>query len=295
MEMDLIKAFSTYLHIELGHSMNTVKSYCSDISDLSSFLSKKGKGLRDITRDEIMDYLVHLKDKGLSNPTIARRIHSLRKFFQFLILEGEASENIAKAIEVSKAKRKLPESLSVSEVERLLEVPDTSKREGIRDRAILELLYSCGLRVSELISLREEDIDVDVGYVRVIGKGMKERIVPIGEEAARWVRRYLGEVRPALLKGNSGRVLFLTRFGKGFTRQGIWKMVKSYASEAGIKGGVHPHLLRHSFATHLLSGGADLRSIQEMLGHSDISTTQIYTHVERERMKEVYRKHHPRA
>jgi integrase/recombinase XerD len=296
MAIELIEAFSAYLLIELGHPENTVRSYLSDLSDFSSFLSGKGKDLKGARREEITEYLLYLKGKGLSSSTMARRVYALRKFFDFLMMEGEVSENVARSMEVSRARRKLPESLSISEVERLLVAPDTSKSEGVRDRAILELLYSCGLRVSELVSLRKEDIDLDVGYVRVMGKGGKERIVPVGEEGRRWVRRYIEEVRPSLLKDTgSERPLFLTRRGEGFTRQGIWKIVKCYASKAGIKRRVHPHVLRHSFATHLLSGGADLRSIQEMLGHSDISTTQVYTHVERERIKEVYRRYHPRA
>jgi len=296
MAMELIDAFSTYLFMELGHPENTVRSYLSDLSDFSLFLSNKGKDLRGAKREDITEYLLYLKGKGLSSSTMARRIYALRKFFDFLMMEGEVSENVARSMEVSRTRRKLPESLPIYEVERLLIAPDTSKSEGVRDRAILELLYSCGLRVSELVSLRKEDIDLDIGYVRVMGKGGKERIVPVGEEGKKWVRRYVEEVRPSLLRdGGSEKPLFLTRRGEGFTRQGIWKIVKGYASKAGIKGRVHPHVLRHSFATHLLSGGADLRSIQEMLGHSDISTTQVYTHVERERMKEVYRRYHPRA
>ncbi|MBC7345200.1 MAG: site-specific tyrosine recombinase XerD, partial [Clostridia bacterium] len=248
-----------------------------------------------VTRPVIVAYLEHLKDRGRAPATISRHLATLKSFYQYLVQERVVSEDPTVDLESPRMGKRLPQVLSVEEVERLLRQPGTGKPHGIRDRAMLELLYATGLRVSELVSLNLEDIDLDGKCVRCLGKGGKERLVPMGEVAEKYVRLYLRRGRSRLVRFPGEKALFVNQQGKRLTRQGCWKIIKKYARQARISKVITPHTLRHSFATHLLENGADLRSVQEMLGHADIATTQIYTHLTRGKIKEVYKRAHPRA
>ncbi|OGD20389.1 MAG: site-specific tyrosine recombinase XerD [Candidatus Aminicenantes bacterium RBG_13_59_9] len=291
---DILRLFLDYLAVEKGLSTNTVLSYGRDLRKLFLFL-KREKSDWARADENVMTLFVHRQSQaGLKSRSLARLISSLRSFYKFLLLDGLVSKDPTADLTSPKSWLSLPKFLTVDEVAHLVLQPDDRDRHGLRDRAILEVLYATGLRVSELIRLRPGDINLDDGYVICHGKGGKERVVPLGKSAAALTRRYLEEVRPRLQK-QPAEAVFLTRLGDPFTRQGVWKMVRDHARKAGLEAKISPHILRHSFATHLLERGADLRSVQLMLGHSQITTTQIYTHVSRERLRQVYEKFHPRA
>lgn len=292
----LIHEFINYLSVERGLAMNTLESYGRDLRQYSEFLETDDEGdLDTVSRTTIVNYLMYLQSQGKATATIARRLAALKAFYQFLVREKRIPSDPTANLESPKLEKRLPKVLSVQEVERLLGQPDANQAAGTRDRAMLELLYATGIRVSELVSLNEEDVNLEMGYIRCAGKGSKERIVPLGSLAIQSCREYLGGARQRLVRDREERALFVNHHGHRLTRQGFWKIVKKYAEDAKIDKEITPHTLRHSFATHLLENGADLRSVQEMLGHADISTTQIYTHVTKGRLKEVYAKAHPRA
>jgi len=289
----LIDQFINYLRLERGLADNTIQAYSRDLSSFARFLEEQGLSPLTISRDQIIEYLSSLK-RSLSARSIARSISATRMFFRFVASEGHIRENPARLLETPRLSRKLPDVLSTDEVERLLARPDPSTPRGIRDRAMLELLYATGLRVSELISLTVLNVNLESGYIRTLGKGAKERLVPMGGKAIEAVRDYLLEGRPQMVRGANLPTLFLNSRGRPLTRQGFWKIIKQYGRTAGIKKEITPHTIRHSFASHLLEGGADLRAVQIMLGHEDISTTQIYTHVTRDKLRELHEKYHPR-
>lgn len=292
----LIKSFLSFISLEKGLSENTKNAYENDIKRFLLYFENMNKKILEIDYNKLDKYFSDLYDLGLSATTRARNISSVRAFFDYLHYSKKIDNNIADNIELPKTDRKLPDTLEIIEIELILNSPDLSKKSEIRDKAILELLYGSGLRVSELIELKSNDIFFDEQFLRIFGKGSKERIVPFGDYAKSIILDYLKNVRPNYFKNNiSYDIIFLNQRGKKFSRMGIWKIVKKYTERAGIEKDVHPHTFRHSFATHLIEGGADLRSVQEMLGHSDISTTQIYTHIDREMIKEVHRSFHPRA
>jgi integrase/recombinase XerD len=292
-----ISSFLTHVKVEKGLSSNTVSAYKRDLVKFEGFARKRKLPLENITRDDLVDFLAGLYRLKLESRTVARQLVTLRNFFRFAqiqeLIAGDPSINL----ESPKIRRTLPGYLRLEEVERLLGQPDEKTPLGLRDRAMLEVLYSTGLRVSELVSLRVSDLDAKVGCVRCIGKGDKERIVPIGRKALAMAERYLREARGQLTSGGktSSPALFVNRRGGALSRVGVWKILSAYGRRAGLRVAIKPHMLRHSFATHLLERGADLRSVQLMLGHADISTTQIYTHVVEERLKQIYKAHHPRA
>ena len=289
----LVDQFIDYLKVERGLSGNTIVAYSNDLMRLTTFLEDDRLSPSDVSQQHLTDYIAFLRTR-LSTRSVARNISSIKQFFRFLVLEGHISVSPARLMETPRLAQKLPEFLSRDEVNRLLSQPDVSQPTGIRDRAMLELLYASGLRVSELVGLGVLDVNLESGFVRTFGKGSKERLVPIGEKARDAVKAYLSGSRPRLLKGRNASNLFLNFRGSALTRQGFWKILKKYARSAGIKKTITPHSLRHSFASHLLEGGADLRAVQVMLGHADIATTQIYTHVSRERLKTLHETCHPR-
>jgi integrase/recombinase XerD len=288
--------FLNYIVVEKGLSKNTLDAYGRDLAHYLEFLGEQGMATpAQITPSSVIAFLSILKERGLSPRSRARKLVSLRMFHRFLLAEKLAANNPAALVTAPKSLTRLPHTLSPDEVERLLSAPRSNSRYDLRDRAMLELLYATGLRVSELVGLTLQDLQLDVGYVTAFGKRSKQRIVPIGDAAREALLDYLGFAR-AELAGDSGQAfVFLNRAGNGLTRQGFWKMIKRRALEAGIVKNITPHTLRHSFATHLLDNGADLRAVQAMLGHADISTTQIYTHVSRERLKNIHQQHHPRG
>lgn len=292
---EYIADYLHYLKVERGLAKNTISSYQQDLKQFNSFLEqKKLTDLKNVDQAVILEYL---KDKLANNKaqsSISRNITSLRRFFRYLMQEDVITTDPMHLIELPKKETHLPAVLSPSEVELLLEAPDTAKPLGLRDRAILELMYATGLRVSEVISLKLADLHLELGIIQTIGKGQKERIVPIGDTAIYWVEQYLKDSRPKLVK-KPNSFLFVNFHGNGLTRQGIWKNLKAYVKAVGIKKNVTPHTLRHSFATHILENGADLRIVQELLGHADISTTQLYTHLSKKRLAEIYQHAHPHA
>ena len=293
-----IAAFLTHVRVEKGLSPNTVSAYRSDLLKFDEFGKKKKLTVESVTRDDLVDFLASLYRQKLESRTVARNLVTMRNFFRFALLQELRTEDPSLNLESPKIRRSLPGYLRLEEVEKLLAQPDEKQPAGLRDRAMLEVLYSTGLRVSELVGLRVMDMDRAAGCVRCIGKGDKERIVPIGRKAIALVERYLRDARPKLLgnaKQQNVSTLFINRRGGPLSRVGVWKILSAYGRQAGMRTGLTPHMLRHSFATHLLERGADLRSVQLMLGHSDISTTQIYTHVVEERLKQIYKAHHPRA
>lgn len=295
---DELKDFTHYLIVEKGLASNTIVSYERDLKSYLKYLQKVEnlKSFNEVQRPHIVHFLAHLKEQGKSSRTLARHVASIRSFHQFLLREKAADHDPSVHIEPPQLEKTLPKVLSLEEVETLLESPDTSTHYGIRDKAMLELLYATGIRVSELIGLKLGDVHLTMGFVRCIGKGNKERIIPIGHTAIEAVGQYVEKGRPLFVsKKNHDDALFLNHHGRGLTRQGFWKILKGLAQDAGIQKELTPHTLRHSFATHLLENGADLRAVQEMLGHADISTTQIYTHVTKTRLKDVYKQFHPRA
>ena len=291
-----ISSFLTHIRVEKGLSANTVSAYRRDLMKFRDFAEKRKLSLGAVSRDDLMDFLAGLYRQRLESKSVARHLVSLRNFFRFAQIQELVPKDPSVNLESPKIRRSLPGYLRLEEVERLLAQPDAKTPFGLRDRAMLEVLYSAGLRVSELVGLRVGDLDTKVGCVRCIGKGDKERIVPIGKKALGMVERYLREARPKLLgKATGSPTLFVNRRGGALSRVGVWKILSSYGRRAGLRVALTPHMLRHSFATHLLERGADLRSVQLMLGHADISTTQIYTHVVEERLKQIYKAHHPRA
>ncbi len=275
--------------------MNTHDAYRRDVEKFQEFAAKKQLRLEEATRETIVDFLRSLYQRKLESRSVARNLVTLRQFFRFALIEGIVKEDPTETVESPRFRMGLPRFLSVEEVDRLLAAPDVGTIIGLRDKAMIEVMYSAGLRVSELCGLRLSDFHFDAGYVRCMGKGSKERLVPIGRQAMEIVQRYLRESRPKLLRENSPELLFLNRHGGACSRHGFWKTVSDFGRKAGLTKQLKPHMLRHSFATHLLDRGADLRAVQMMLGHTDIATTQIYTHVVEERLKQVYRAHHPRA
>ena len=293
---ELLEEFINYLSVERGLSKNTIASYRADLVSFLDHLESKGiKDAGRVKRDDITNYLLHLKDKGLSGNSVSRALVSIKMLYKFLTQERFVSDNIAGVLESPKLIRPLPNVLNLAEVEKLLSGPDIRDWQGIRDKAALELMYATGMRVSELVDLPTSTVNLDVGFIKCRGNGDKERVVPIGAKAKDAIERYLDKTRPRLLKKGSDNHLFLTRLGKKVSRQSFWKMIKKYAKKARIKKDITPHTLRHSFATHLLERGADLRVVQEMLGHSDIATTQIYTHIDKSRLKSIHKQFHPRG
>lgn len=292
----LTEEFMNYLSVEKGLAQNTLESYERDLRQYCEFLGKKQEGgVVKATQDTILSYVTLLKRRGYNPSTISRKLASLRGFYRYLSREQYIEKDPTFNLTSPKLEKHLPTVLTVDEVNALLEMPDTTTPTGQRDKAMLEVLYATGVRVSELISIRSSDVNLDMGYIRCFGKGSKERIIPLGTAAQKWTHGYMTDGRVRLLRGQESDVLFLNHRGGKLTRQGFWKIIKKYAKEAGIKKEITPHTIRHSFATHLLENGADLRSVQEMLGHADISTTQVYTHLTRGKLREIYDKAHPRA
>jgi integrase/recombinase XerD len=294
----VISSYLMHVRVEKGLSVNTISAYKRDLQKFDEFARKRKLVLESVGRDDLVDFLAGLYRLKLESRTVARQLVTLRNFFRFAQIQDLIADDPSINLESPKIRRHLPGYLRLEEVEKLLEQPDSGTPIGLRDRAMLEVLYSTGLRVSELIGLRVSDLDSKVGCVRCIGKGDKERIVPVGKKALSMVDKYLREGRPFLLRnarGNAGPALFVNRRGVALSRVGVWKILSAYGRRAGLRIALTPHMLRHSFATHLLERGADLRSVQLMLGHADISTTQIYTHVVEERLKQIYKAHHPRA
>jgi integrase/recombinase XerD len=293
-----IAGFLTHVQVEKGLASNTLSAYRADLTKFEQFAKKRKLALEAVQQDHLVDFLAGLYRQKLESKTVARHLVSLRNFFRYAQVQEFITDDPTAHLESPKIRRSLPGYLRLEDVEKLLEQPDQKTALGLRDRAMLEVLYSTGLRVSELTSLRVTDLDTKVGCVRCIGKGDKERIVPVGRKALGIVERYLRDGRAELVrpgKGGSGAYLFVNRRGGRISRVGVWKILSAYGRRAGLRQALTPHMLRHSFATHLLERGADLRSVQLMLGHSDISTTQIYTHVVEERLKQIYKAHHPRA
>jgi len=292
----IIEEFLKFIQIEKGLSENTIGAYRRDLAKYEEYMKEhKIAHIDFIDRQVIQECLGYLIDQGASAKSMARFISTIRNFHQFALREKYAAKDPTVLIETPKYEKKLPDVLEVEEVIQLLETPDLNKKNGYRDRTILELLYATGMRVSELIQINIEDINLIMGFVRVFGKGNKERIIPLGDTVIEFLDTYLEKVRPQLLKKTITNVLFLNMHGRPLTRQGIWKMIKQYGLKANINKTLTPHTLRHSFATHLLENGADLRAVQEMLGHSDISTTQLYTHVSKSQIRQMYNQFHPRA
>lgn len=293
----LLQTFIQFLSAEKGLAPNTLESYERDIAQYIDYLLDNGVAeVKDSKKLHIQNYLLHMKQMGRASSTVSRTMVSIRSFYHFLIREKLMDNDPSLHMETPKLDKRLPKVLSIQEVEALLEAPQTSSPPGVRDKAMLEILYATGIRVTELISLNTENVNPEMGFVRCIGKGSKERIIPLGRTAAHWMDEYIHTTRSRMLKGSLDEdALFINHLGTRLTRQGFWKIIKKYAKEAQIVKEITPHTLRHSFATHLLDNGADLRSVQEMLGHADISTTQIYTQVTKTKMKEVYDRAHPRA
>ncbi|MCJ7640340.1 MAG: site-specific tyrosine recombinase XerD [Desulfobacterales bacterium] len=292
----MLDQFLHYLTVEKGLSKRTLEAYSHDLNRWMGYL--ESKGIQDVLRVSPLDvkaFLMELRNHGLSHRSLVRNLVAIRTFFRFLTEEGKLNVNPVEELESPQLSRKLPEILSLKEVERLLEQPNLKTPLGIRDRAMIEMLYATGMRVSELVHLPLNQINLEGGYVLLYGKGSKERVVPIGKEAIQWVTLYLNTVRAHLSRGRENPCLFVNRSGRGMSRQRFWKSIKAYGQKAAIRKRITPHLLRHSFASHLLERGADLRSVQMMLGHADISTTQIYTHVTSERLKRIHERHHPRG
>ena len=294
-ELALVEQFLDALWMERGLSRNTLVAYRQDLLALAAWLADRQGMLLGASREDLHRYLAHLHGRGAKVRTQARWLSSARAFYRLMAREGRLREDPSALIEAPKLGRPLPGTLSEEEVERLLRAPDTTTALGLRDRAMLELLYATGLRVTELVELRIGQVGLAQGVVRVLGKGGKERLVPLGEEALQWLQRYGEETRPGLAAGHGSDRLFLSRRGEGMTRQAFWHRLRAHARQAGIQRHLSPHTLRHAFATHLLNHGADLRVVQMLLGHSDLSTTQIYTHVARERLQQLHGRHHPRG
>jgi integrase/recombinase XerD len=293
MKDDILRKFLDFLAVEKGLARNTVESYERDLHKYLLFM--KGKSHDEIMQNDVVSFISHLSSSGIAMPSIARSLAAVRGLHKYLIIDGLARTDPTVNLETPRGWKRLPKTLSTADVDALLVQPNTATPIGLRDKAMLELLYATGLRVSELVGLRLQDINLERGFLIVMGKGSKERAVPMGEVAAAAVRRYLESGRTALLNGSDSDLLFISSKRRGITRQMFWQRIKLYALKAGIGTAISPHTLRHSFATHLLDNGADLRAVQAMLGHSDISTTQIYTHVSMERLRKIHGKYHPRG
>ena len=292
----LLDQFLNYIAVERGLSINTLDSYSRDLNKYLNHLTNIGiKDINKTTDLTVISFISILKKEGLSNRSIARNLTAVKMFYNFLTQDHYIKNNPTLNIETPKREAKLPQILNIGEIDLLLQAPDKNTPLGLRDSAFLELLYATGLRVSEIVSLSLNDINLEAGYLIAYGKGSKERVIPIGEVSQNVIREYLKTSRPILLNNKQSPYLFITRSGKPITRQGFWKIIKKYSLAAGIKKNITPHTLRHSFASHLLERGADLRSVQMMLGHVDISTTQIYTHVTTERLKKIHSQYHPRS
>ena len=293
---DLVDAYLTHLRVERRLADHTLESYSRDLQRLGSFAAGLEKSPQQMERRDLETFVDGLMNEGLSPRSVARTVAAVRGFYRFLALAQHLAANPADDLQAPRAWPALPKFLGVDEVERLISQPDVETARGLRDRALIEVLYATGLRVSELIRLRASDLNLEAGYLSTTGKGSKQRIVPIGDQAAEWLMKYIRVARPALLDGRTSPWLFVNaRRGGGLSRVGFWKILKGYGRKAGLSRTLSPHVLRHSFATHLLEHGADLRSIQMMLGHADLSTTQIYTHVLEARLRAVYDRFHPRA
>lgn len=290
-----MEAFTDYLRVEKGLSVNSLSAYGQDLRKYRQALKKLGiEDPKKITRKTITDFLFSLR-KGMSVRSISRFLSTIKSFHKFLLREKIVSEDPSDLIELPKVDKKIPDFLSIDEVGKILKSPNLKKNQGQRDRAIIELMYATGLRVSELVGLKQSDLNLDVGFIKCKGKGSKERIVPLGKIAQHFLEKYILVARPKLSGKRSSSYIFLAQGGRSLSRQSVWKMIKYQVRQSGIKKRVSPHTLRHSFATHLLERGADLRSVQEMLGHASISTTQIYTHVNQTRLKKIHHQFHPRA
>lgn len=290
-----LREFVEYLTVERGLAANTLESYERDLVNFSTYVTSANVVLERVGQNEIMGYLGYLHEGGKATSTISRNLASIRSFYHYLVKENVIKIDPTLHVATPRIEKRLPKVLSTGEIDRLLAAPPLEGVAGVRDKAMLELLYATGMRVSELVSLQTRDINLSSGFLKCMGKGAKERIIPVGSIAQSAIGSYLKQARPLLARPQSGDALFLGHLGSQMSRQGFWKILKKYARQAGIMKEITPHTLRHSFATHLLERGADLRAVQEMLGHADISTTQIYTHVTRGRLKEVYQTHHPRA
>jgi len=292
----LIDLYKNYLSVEKGLARNTLESYARDLKKYAGFLKKSGvDDPRLVGRVEIRGFLAFLRESGLSSASCARTLVAVKGLHRFMLIEKIADKDPTEALESPKRGLKLPVFLTPDEVDRLLAAPSGDTPEAARDKAMFEILYAAGLRVSELVGLGAGDVEFEVGYLKAFGKGSKYRVVPLNDTAMDAVKVYMAKARLEMLKGRASGLMFVTRRGGGMTRQGFWKIIKRYAKKAGIEKEISPHSLRHSFATHLLDRGADLRSVQAMLGHVDISTTQIYTHVETARLKKIHKEHHPRG
>ena len=287
-----VTAFLNFCRLEKGLSANTIQAYTTDLADFSAFITKLDGWPAP---DDVRNYLEGLRGRALSTRSVARRLTTLRNFFGFLLREGTTTTDPTERVRAPRSLQTIPKFLNRNEIDNIIQAPAESRPTGLRARAMLELLYATGLRVSELCKLGMGDLNLDMGVLRTTGKGNKQRLVPVGRPAIKAVEDYLAGSRPALLKGRASRYLFVTARGSAMTRQAFWKLLGGYGRKAGIFRNLSPHVIRHSFATHLLEGGADLRSVQIMLGHADISTTQVYTHVMRSRLRESVDKHHPRA
>jgi integrase/recombinase XerD len=294
-EQQLLETFLDALWAERGLSENTLKSYRYDLTMLARHLKSRRCSLQTASREDLLNFLATQVQAGRSPRSLSRYLSGMRQLYQWLLREGRIQEDPSALIESPRLGRGLPKALSEQQVEALLEAPDTGSVLGLRDRTMLELMYATGLRVSELITLEAVNLGINQGVVRVMGKGGKERLVPMGEEALSWIQSYLQDARPELLSGADCPMVFVTNRKAGMTRQAFWYAIRKHASNAGISQAVSPHMLRHSFATHLLNHGADLRVVQLLLGHSDLSTTQIYTHIAREGLKKLHSEHHPRG
>jgi integrase/recombinase XerD len=296
-DKELVESFLNYLIVECGLSENTIKGYRGDLRNFSNYLQGKGiTHFEDLRPKMIVNFIENEKHRGLSENSISRSLVTVKMLYKYMLTDGMISVNPMSSVNTIKLQKHLPEVLHYNAIEEMLRAPDCNDKLGIRDKAMLELMYATGARVSEVASIKVSWINFDYGFIRCQGKGSKQRIVPLGTEAAKSIKRYLQEVRPLLVKTEDDEpLLFLSRTGKKLRRENIWSIVKKYAIKVGIRQNISPHTLRHSFATHLLEGGADLRSVQEMLGHSNISTTQIYTHIDRKYLKSIHQKFHPRA
>lgn len=293
-----IESYLTYLKIEKRLSHNTVISYERDITQFHHYLEKNHGGpIQKVDRYDLLNFLDSLKESGKSNNTLIRMISSLRSYFEYLMQEKKIERDPMQYIDPPKKMKSLPQIISVEEMEDLLDIPDSSTPLGIRDRAILEVLYATGMRISEIINLSLKDLHLDMDFIQTLGKGSRERMIPLGSVAKEWLTRYLDYSRPLLAEKNTQDVphVFLNYMGQALTRQGVWKSIKKMSQEAGINKNISPHTLRHSFASHIIENGADVRVVQELLGHSDISTTQIYTKLSKERLTDLYNKYHPRS
>ncbi len=292
---EFIEEFINHLSVERGLARNTLVAYRHDLTKYTDFLDSKKIGVVDqVNRHHVTEYMYDQKNKNLSTNSICRNLAAIKMFHRFLVKERLAKEDPTTLVETPKMWKRIPDVLSSGEIESMIKATAGHSREALRDQAIVELLYASGMRVSELVDLKMENVNLESGYIRCIGKGSKERLIPIGKKSREAIKAYIEKIRRKIKKAELPPNLFLSRLGKRISRQSIWKIIKRYGAKAQIKKRIKPHTIRHSFATHLLEHGADLRSVQEMLGHSDISTTQIYTHVDRERLRTIHKEFHPR-